>query len=71
MSALEPLAEALGPVLASLEPRKPVTVPLAEALGKVLAEDLRAPAALPRRPEALRHGFAVSSRSTITYPDRR
>lgn len=65
MSALEPLAEALGPVLASLEPRKPVTVPLAEALGKVLAEDLRAPAALPRRPEALRHGFAVPSRSTI------
>jgi molybdopterin biosynthesis enzyme len=65
MTALMPVAEALGPVLASLVPLKPVTLPVADALGRVLAEDVRAPCALPRRPEALRQGFAVASRSTI------
>jgi molybdopterin molybdotransferase len=65
MSVLKPVGEALGPVLASLAPLKPVEVPLAKALGKVLAEDIRAACALPERPEALRHGFAVPSRSTI------
>jgi len=65
MSALKPVAEALGPVLASLRPLTPVAVPVVEALGKVLAEDVRAPSALPRQPEALRQGFAVASRATI------
>jgi molybdopterin molybdotransferase len=65
MSVLKPVGEALGPVLASLAPLEPAEVPLAKALGKVLAEDIRAPWALPRHPEALRHGFAVQSRSTI------
>ncbi len=65
MSVLKPVGEALGPVLASLAPLKPIEVPLDKALGKVLAEEIRAPCALPHRPEALRHGFAIPSRSTI------
>jgi molybdopterin molybdotransferase len=65
MSALTPVADALGEVLASLAPPKPVTMPVAEALGKVVAEDIPAPDAWPARPVALRQGFAVASQATV------
>jgi molybdopterin molybdotransferase len=65
MSALTPLAEALGTALASLAMPKPVAMPLSAALGKVVAEDIHSPGALPDRPVALRQGFAVAALATV------
>jgi molybdopterin biosynthesis enzyme len=65
MSALTPVAEALGEVLASLVPPQPVAMPITEALGKVVAEDIPAPDARPVRSVALRQGFAVASLATV------
>ena len=65
MSALVPVAEALGEVLASLTPRQPVATPVEAALGKVVADDIRAPDARPTHMVALRRGFAVESLATV------
>lgn len=65
MSALVPVAEALGEALASLTPPAPVAMAVNEALGKVVAEDIPAPGARPTHMVALRQGFAVESLATV------
>src|SRR5262245_59143874 len=65
MSALTPLAEALGATLSSLVAPQPVATPVMETLGKVIAEDVAAPDARPTHVVALRQGFAVESLTTV------
>jgi molybdopterin biosynthesis enzyme len=64
-SALLPLDEALAQLLAGLDPVAAETLPVVEAVGWVSAGTLRAPAAVPARPLALRRGIAVASASLI------
>ena len=66
MSALTPIADALGAALSPLAMPKPVAMPVTEALGKVLAEDILAPVALPTRPVALAEGFAAMETDALT-----
>lgn len=58
---LASLAEALGPVLAGLEPAAPVKLPPLDAVGLILAAPLHASGPVPAAATALRRGLAVRS----------
>ena len=58
---LASLQQALGPVLAGLEPAAPVMLPPFEAVGLALAAPIRASGPLPASATALRRGLAVRS----------
>ena len=58
---LASLAEALGPVLAGLEPAAPVKLPPLDAVGLILAAPLHASGPVPAAATALRKGLAVRS----------
>lgn len=64
-SALLSLDQALARLLDGLGPVAPETLPLAESAGWVAAETVRAPAAVPLRPVALRGGIAVTSADLV------
>ncbi|AVO47008.1 hypothetical protein C6569_19190 [Phreatobacter cathodiphilus] len=64
-SALRPLDEVLARLLAGLHPVAAELLPVADAAGWVAAATLRAPAAVPVRPLALRRGIAVASAGLI------
>lgn len=58
---LASLSEALGPVMAGLEPSAPMSLPPFEAVGLVLAAPIQASGPVPSTAAALRTGLAVRS----------
>lgn len=63
-----PVAEALGRILAALQPLPPETVPLPQGLGRILAEPVAARLTQPPLDVSAMDGWAVRAADVVTLP---